>query len=109
MNTLFTGFSLSNKVKQSPPDVIKRQGESAEIQCLHSVPSYNQINWYRQNQDQGFTLMGYLYLTSNNEEAGFTNKIEMSGDGNSNGYLTIKDLLSNDSAVYFCAACYTVF
>ncbi len=105
----FAGFSYTYKVDQSPADVIKRPGESAEIQCLHSVPSYNQINWYRQNQDQGFTLMGYLYLTSKNEEAGFTNKIEMSGNGNSNGYLAINDLLSNDSAVYFCAACYTVF
>ncbi|KTG40909.1 hypothetical protein cypCar_00033557 [Cyprinus carpio] len=105
----FSGFSHSNKVNQSPPDVIERQGETAKIQCLHSVPSYNQINWYRQNQDHRFTLMGYLLGKDPYKENDFKDKIEMSGDGNSNGYLNIKGLSSNDSAVYFCAAYYTVF
>uniref|UniRef100_A0A8C1T1C9 Ig-like domain-containing protein n=1 Tax=Cyprinus carpio TaxID=7962 RepID=A0A8C1T1C9_CYPCA len=100
-------FSHSNKVNQSPPDIIKKQGESAEIRCLHSVTSYNQISWYRQGQ--GFTLMGYLVATSNFSEKEFTDKIIMSGNGNSNGLLTIKNLASSDSAVYFCAAYYTVF
>ncbi len=107
MILLFTGFSFSYKADQSPPDIIKRPGESAEIRCLHSVPSYNQINWYK--QDQGFTLMGYLVGTSNFSEKGFTDKIVMSGDGNSNGLFTIKNLASSDSAMYFCAAYYTVF
>ncbi len=107
MILLFTGFSLSYKVKQSPPDIIKKHGESAEIRCLHSVPSYNQINWYI--QDQGFTLMGYLVGTSNFSEKGFMDKIVTSGNGNSNGLFTIKNLASSDRAVYFCAAYYTVF
>jgi len=105
----FTGFSHSNKVDQSPPDVIRKPEETARLQCLHSVTSYNRINWYRQTQDQGFTLMGQLYLTTPNTETDFTYKIEMSGNGNSNGSLTIKSLSSSDSAVYFCAAYYTVF
>jgi len=33
----------------------------------------------------------------------------MNGDGRNNGTLTIKKLRLNDSAVYFCAAYYTVF
>uniref|UniRef100_A0A8C1PBD5 Ig-like domain-containing protein n=1 Tax=Cyprinus carpio TaxID=7962 RepID=A0A8C1PBD5_CYPCA len=103
-----TGCSYTYTVDQSPPDVIKKPKESAKIQCSHNVPNYNQISWYRQNQDQGFTFMGYLFLKSQNPEKEFTKKIEMSGEGNSNGYLTIEDLSSNDSAVYFCAACYTV-
>ncbi len=109
VNTLFTGFSLSNKVNQSPPDVIERQGETAKIQCLHSVPNYDRINWYRQTQDHGFTLMGYLLGKEPYKENDFKDNIEMSGDGNSNGYLNIKSLKSNDNAVYFCAAYYTVF
>uniref|UniRef100_A0A673HIC1 Ig-like domain-containing protein n=1 Tax=Sinocyclocheilus rhinocerous TaxID=307959 RepID=A0A673HIC1_9TELE len=99
---------LCYNVDQSPPDVIKRRGESAEIRCSHSVPSYNQINWYRQNQE-GFTLMGYLFATSNTSEKEFMDKIVMSGNGNSDGLFTIKNLASSDSAVYFCAACYTMF
>uniref|UniRef100_A0A8C2C905 Ig-like domain-containing protein n=1 Tax=Cyprinus carpio TaxID=7962 RepID=A0A8C2C905_CYPCA len=103
------------QINQSPPDVIERQGETAKIQCLHSVPSYNQINWYRQNQDHRFTLMGYLLGKDPYKENDFKDKIEMSGDGNSNGYLNIKDaknsvnltiseLTLKESAVYFCAA-----
>lgn len=53
--------------------------------------------------------MGYLLSKSGkNPEKDFKDKIEMSGDGNSEVFLTIKNLLSNDSAVYFCAAYYTV-
>ncbi|KAF4102515.1 hypothetical protein G5714_017315 [Onychostoma macrolepis] len=33
----FSGFSLSNKVNQSPPDVIERQGDTAKIQCSHNA------------------------------------------------------------------------
>lgn len=111
MIPLLTGSSHSNTVDQSPPDVIKKPGESAVIQCSHNVPSYNQINWYRQNQGKEFTFMGYLLLESPKPENEFTEKIEMSGNGNpnGNGALTIKNLLSTDSAVYFCAAYYTVF
>ncbi len=106
---LFTGFSLSNKVDQSPADVIQKPGESAKIQCLHGIPRYDQINFYRQNQDHGFTLMGYLLGKEPYEENDFKDQIQISGDGNSNGYLTINSLSPNDSAVYFCAAYYTVF
>jgi len=105
----FTGFSHSNKVDQSPPDVIKRPGESAKIRCQHSVTNYNQINWYRHNQGQEFTFMGYLLLKGPSPEKEFTEKIEMSGDGQNDGSLSIKSLSSSDSAVYFCAAYYTVF
>ncbi|KAL1258056.1 hypothetical protein QQF64_011300 [Cirrhinus molitorella] len=31
----FSGFSYSNKVDQSPSEIIRRPGESAKIQCLH--------------------------------------------------------------------------
>ncbi|KAI7804513.1 TCR beta variable region [Triplophysa rosa] len=104
------GYSLCNKVDQSPADEIKIPGESVKIQCKHSVANYNQINWYRQNlQNKELTFMGYLLAQSGkNTEKDFTDKIELSGDGNSEGFLTIKNLLSNDSAVYFCAAYYTV-
>ncbi|RXN11371.1 TCR beta variable [Labeo rohita] len=105
----FSGFSHSNKVDQSPSDLIRRPGESAKIQCLHSVSGYNQINWYRQKQGQEFTFMGYLLRAGPNPEKEFTEKIDMSGNGNSNGSLIIKNLQSSDSGMYFCAAYHTVF
>ncbi len=53
--------------------------------------------------------MGYLLLTGPNSEKEFTKNIEMSGNGNSNGSVTIRNLSPSDSAVYFRAAYYTVF
>lgn len=106
----FTGFSLCNKVNQYPADVIENPGKSVKIQCKHNVTNYNQIIWYKQNlQSNELTFMGYLLAQSGkNLEKDFTDKIEMSGDGNSEGSLTIKNLLPNDSTMYFCAAYYTV-
>ncbi len=89
--------------------MIKKPGESAEIRCLHNVSGYNQINWYKHNQGKQFTFMGYLLLTGPTAEKEFTKNIEMSGNGNSNGSVTIKNVAPSDSAVYFCAAYYTVF
>ncbi|GAA6086123.1 uncharacterized protein LOC103458274 [Tachysurus ichikawai] len=100
-------FSQSNRVIQNPPDLFGTHQQSVKIQCEHSVPSYNQINWYR--QDQGLTFIGYQMRTSSPQiENDFKTKVDIVGDGSKNLSLTIKNLLSNDSAVYFCAAYYTV-
>ncbi len=56
----------------------------------------------------GFKLMGYLNYDKENKELEFENKIKLEGDGQKNGTLTISNLRLNDSAVYFCAAYYTV-
>lgn len=73
------------------------------------MSSYNQINWYKQTQDQDLILIGYkVGKAESNYEPDFKAKLEMSGDGNKNVSLTIKDLSSNDDAAYFCAAYYTV-
>ncbi|XP_053538654.1 uncharacterized protein LOC128633578 [Ictalurus punctatus] len=103
------GLSQSDLVFQTPPDLFGNHKQSVKIQCVHSVPSYNQINWYRETQDQGLTLIGYQYRTSSPQiENDFKLKVEIAGDGNKNVSLTIKNLSSNDSVVHFCAASYTV-
>lgn len=84
-------------------------GESAKIQCVHTITNYDQINWYRQIKDRDLTFIGYkMGNADGGYEPDFKTKVEMTGDGKKNVFLTIKDLLSNDSAVYFCAAYYTV-
>ncbi|KAL6477477.1 hypothetical protein MHYP_G00133120 [Metynnis hypsauchen] len=38
-----TDSVFSSKVQQSPSDLIKKSGDSVELQCLHSISSYNVI------------------------------------------------------------------
>ncbi|KAF3845333.1 hypothetical protein F7725_008496 [Dissostichus mawsoni] len=57
-----TGASYSDSVFQTPPFIMKRSGESVdrEINCSHSIPSYNRILWYKQDQHQNMKFLGYL-------------------------------------------------
>ncbi len=98
----------ANTVLQSPNDLIKRQTESAVIVCSHNITNYNQMLWYKQSQDTtGLKFMGYLF-TKENIEPEFKDDIKFEGDAKRNGTLTINSLGPQDSAVYFCAAYYTV-
>ncbi|RXN37567.1 T-cell receptor beta variable [Labeo rohita] len=100
---------LGKSVLQMPDDLLKKQDESAVITCTHKIQSYDRILWYKQSQDVlGFKLMGNLYIQVVTNEPGFENKIKLEGDGRNNGTLTISNLTLTDSAVYFCAAYYTV-
>lgn len=62
------------------------------------------IFWYKQTLDHGLTLLGYIWNKNNFPEENFKKKINLKGDGTKDGQLIIKDLLTNDSAVYYCAA-----
>ncbi|KAI5618825.1 hypothetical protein C0J50_21496 [Silurus asotus] len=104
----FIGYSQSDRVFQNPPHLYGSQKQSVKIHCEHSVPNYNQVNWYRQTQDHGLAFIGYQLASSSKIETDFNDKVEIAGDGNKNVTLTIKSLLSDDSVVYFCAAYYTV-
>ncbi|KAL7862347.1 hypothetical protein SRHO_G00137880 [Serrasalmus rhombeus] len=101
-----TGSALCNVV-QNPPDLIKNQNDTAEIKCAHSVTNYERILWYKHTQTTKLKFMGYLNNQFPNPETEFA-KISLSGDGRNNGSLIISRLSVNDSAVYFCAAYYTV-
>ncbi|KAL0969474.1 hypothetical protein UPYG_G00227800 [Umbra pygmaea] len=48
------GSSLSDQVHQSPPALYKNQGESAKINCSHSISNYNRILWYKQDEHRRF-------------------------------------------------------
>ncbi|KAI7804328.1 hypothetical protein IRJ41_006030 [Triplophysa rosa] len=88
----FTGSVFSNDVSQSPSDVFKAKGDDAEIECQHSISSYNVILWYKQTLNNGLKLLGIIQYKNNQAESEFLNKIHLKGDGASNGLLVIKDL-----------------
>ncbi len=56
----------------------------------------------------GLQFMGYLNIKQEVKETTFNDKIKLEGDGINNVTLTLNTLKMNDSAVYFCAAYYTV-
>ncbi|KAL6477478.1 hypothetical protein MHYP_G00133130 [Metynnis hypsauchen] len=107
--TLVTVSSNAAAVQQTPPDLIKSQGESAEITCSHNIQSHDRILWYKQSETKELTFMGYLFVASGNPEPEFKDKIKISGNSNEfHGSLTMTNLSLESTAVYFCAAYYTV-
>lgn len=97
---------LSTKVRQTPSDQILSRGETVELRCLHSIENYNVILWYKKSENHTLELMGHLWNKKDNVEPNFTKKIEIKGDANNNCALIIKELSSDDSTEYFCAASY---
>lgn len=103
---LSTGSSLSDQVHQTPADIFTKPGEEAQINCLHSINSYDQILWYKQLQDRKLQFLGYMYYNKEYLEAGAGVTIDGSADKDQNCTLTIERLNQSSSAVYFCAASY---
>uniref|UniRef100_A0A6Q2Y826 Immunoglobulin V-set domain-containing protein n=1 Tax=Esox lucius TaxID=8010 RepID=A0A6Q2Y826_ESOLU len=102
------GSPPSDQVHQSPADLFKNQGDSAEMQCSHNILNYDRILLYKQDVLKRLTLLGYVYSTSGYPEPGVN--IQLTGNANKGGNstFTINQLAPNSSAVYFCAASYTV-
>uniref|UniRef100_A0AAR2IHA7 Ig-like domain-containing protein n=1 Tax=Pygocentrus nattereri TaxID=42514 RepID=A0AAR2IHA7_PYGNA len=99
-----TVSAANNEVSQIPAELFRKSGESADLQCSHSISGYTTILWYKQARNGELQFMGYLTVTSPQSEPEFSKKVKFSGRGDTNGTLTINTLTSNDSAVYFCAA-----
>uniref|UniRef100_A0A3Q3X2J8 Immunoglobulin V-set domain-containing protein n=1 Tax=Mola mola TaxID=94237 RepID=A0A3Q3X2J8_MOLML len=96
--------SLSDKVHQSPAEMLHNREETAKINCSHSIQDYNYIYWYKLTEDRQMQLLGYMYNNDGNPEAGSGVKIEGGARKDQTCTLTIEGLGLNSSAVYFCAA-----
>lgn len=88
---------------QNETDRIKFPGQSEELHCSHSS-SYNVMLWYKKTHGKGLELIGHLVMSSGTVEDKFKDKANLDGNANKNSVLKLKDLSSDDSAVYFCAA-----
>ncbi|KAL7862354.1 hypothetical protein SRHO_G00137950 [Serrasalmus rhombeus] len=102
---LVTASSNGPAVQQTPTDLIKNQGESAEIRCSHNIQGYDRIMWYKQAQNTELTFMGYHVGNSGNLEPNFRGKVKISGKANKlHSVLNVSSLSPDSAAVYFCAA-----
>lgn len=79
-------------------------GETATLSCVHSIPSYNQIIWYKRTKVGQLQLLGYMVAGSPFPEAGVSVKMNGSADTNEISMLTTEKLSPDSSVVYFCAA-----
>lgn len=81
---------------------------SLNISCTHTFSNYYYLYWYQQTtQDKTLKLLGYLYTSTFNSEAGFE-RFHIYGNAQSHGTLQITKINSADPAVYFCAVSDTV-
>ncbi|KAK3563213.1 hypothetical protein QTP86_018265 [Hemibagrus guttatus] len=108
--TFLTGMSLSVTVHQKSPDLLKNEHDDVKLECSQRDQSFNVILWYKQSVDQHLQLLGYLYRTNKYVETGLNREIKLDGDGASDAFLIIENVLTNDSAMYYCVGrIYTVY
>lgn len=91
-------------VTKSTSPHLHKPGETANLKCSHSIPSYNRILWYRQSQNRQLQFLGHMIGDTGYSETGLDVKIEGSANKDQTATLTILGLSLNSSAVYFCAA-----
>ncbi|KAM3595056.1 uncharacterized protein V6R79_017726 [Siganus canaliculatus] len=100
---LVSGSSLSEQVHQITKDIFSSPGESAQVQCYHTIDSYFQILWYKQTEGK-LQLLGYMYYDNPTLEDGLNVDIEGGANKGQKCTLRVKELTVSSSAVYYCAA-----
>ncbi|XP_046901750.1 uncharacterized protein LOC124484723 [Hypomesus transpacificus] len=107
---ILTGVCQTVEVHQTPSDLLSRDGDTVQLVCTHDQADYRVMLWYFQKPgDTALTLIGYIYFQSPTYEGSYNKYFTMTGDfsgsGTKKGFLSIRSLsMSEDSAVYYCAA-----
>ncbi|KAJ8270254.1 hypothetical protein GJAV_G00112170 [Gymnothorax javanicus] len=107
--TICFGFSSGDRVTQEEKSVIGEENKEVSLKCSFETSySYADLYWYRQYP--GSALQYILYNGNNYGKAEFAKKRFDSTVDKSKGttVLTIKNLIPEDSAVYYCALDATV-
>uniref|UniRef100_A0A8C5G188 Immunoglobulin V-set domain-containing protein n=1 Tax=Gouania willdenowi TaxID=441366 RepID=A0A8C5G188_GOUWI len=97
-----TCSSLSDQIHQTPPDLFRKQNQTAEIHCSHTIDNYDRILWYKQSVDGSFQLLGYMLTNSANPEPGMAVKMKGGASKGQNCTLILEELHLSSSAVYYC-------
>ncbi|XP_060676708.1 immunoglobulin lambda-1 light chain-like [Hemiscyllium ocellatum] len=94
-------------LNQSPVSDPVSAGQTVQLKCAmqnDDVDSYD-VDWYRQSPGEASVWV----ITQDTDDdisrgTGFTNRFQPSRDTSSNNFiLTIENLVSSDSAIYYCA------
>uniref|UniRef100_A0A8C5DJ57 Immunoglobulin V-set domain-containing protein n=1 Tax=Gouania willdenowi TaxID=441366 RepID=A0A8C5DJ57_GOUWI len=93
-------------IHQTPPDLFRKQNQTAEIHCSHTIDNYDQILWYKQSVDGSFQLLGYMLTNSANPEPGMAVKMKGGASKGQICTLILEELHLSSSAVYYCACRY---
>uniref|UniRef100_W5N7C2 Ig-like domain-containing protein n=1 Tax=Lepisosteus oculatus TaxID=7918 RepID=W5N7C2_LEPOC len=88
-------------VDQSP-NVMIEEGHNVTLNCSQKGTSYNGMYWYRQLPGQHLELIVHYYVQLKTMGPEFEGRF-LSERKDSSLYLTVQELKSADSAVYFCA------
>uniref|UniRef100_W5N7D8 Ig-like domain-containing protein n=1 Tax=Lepisosteus oculatus TaxID=7918 RepID=W5N7D8_LEPOC len=88
-------------VDQSPNVMIEEE-HNVTLYCSQKGTSYSGMYWYRQLPGQHLELIVYYYYDTESMEKKFEGRFS-SERKDSSLYLTVRELKSADSAVYFCA------
>lgn len=99
-----SGFADVSDITQSPNTMLPVK-ENATLTCSHTKgDTYNRMYWFRQHQ--GKTMELIVYTTSfGTKEFGKLEetKYSVNHESAANGILTVKNLESDDNALYLCA------
>ncbi|XP_053701527.1 uncharacterized protein LOC128747579 [Synchiropus splendidus] len=108
---LFIGVCLGVEVHQSPPQLLVKVGEEAQLVCSHQRGDYRVMQWYQQSPgESALKRIGHLSYDDKEYEDPFKDHFrfvgDLSGSSNKNASMFITKIKPEHSAVYYCAASY---
>ncbi|CAL8297283.1 unnamed protein product [Arctogadus glacialis] len=93
------GLSLGIEVHQTPSELIRKPGDSAEWFCMHRETDYQVMLWYQQS-DGKRPLIGHVNYKTSNVESVFIEDFTLSGDPSGETVMNSSLLVR----LYYCAA-----
>uniref|UniRef100_A0A3P9IM74 Ig-like domain-containing protein n=1 Tax=Oryzias latipes TaxID=8090 RepID=A0A3P9IM74_ORYLA len=107
-----SGVAMAIQIHQSPPALLKEEGEAVQLVCSHQQSDFRVMLWYQQAPGRAaLKLVGYGYVQFGADaveevfRGDFSLAGELGGDKDKNASLLIKNLRAPEhTATYFCAA-----
>ncbi len=108
--SVFLGVCLAVEVHQTPPALLKRPGDKAQLVCNHGKTDFYLMQWYQKSPgDRALKRIGHVNYGSIEHEEPFKKDFKITGDLSGETAKNISMFIENlktpeHSAVYYCAA-----